>query len=107
MSALIKKHVSFFRVLLTTTSKLQRKVLLDTITHDQLKALTEITHNILKGNLPITSVQKKLLKRHVKLYLLIGDPKRSDKSKRKALCRQGQAIVTLLKSTEASLKHFL
>ena len=107
MSKLLKKHASFFQLLSTTTSKLQKKVLLDTITQDQLKALTEITINLLKGNIPVTPIYKSKLKRYKKLYFLIANSSVSAKTKKRALCRQGQAISLLLKSVETVLKKFL
>lgn len=106
MSRVVKKELSFFQLFLVT-SKTQRKVLLDTITNEQLRALSEITANLLRSNLTITPAQKKKLRRHKKLYLALGSSSASLRAKKKLLCRQGHAIALLLKSVESSLKSFL
>jgi hypothetical protein len=90
-----------------TTSRLQRKALLDTITNEQLKVLIEVTVNLLRGVLPISAAQKSKLKKYKKLIRLIGDQTVSLKTKKDALCRQGHAIAVLLKAVEPALKAFL
>ena len=50
MSRLLEDQVHFLE-LFRTTNKLQRKGLLKTIDKPQLKALSEITHNIIKVQL--------------------------------------------------------
>jgi hypothetical protein len=107
MSQLLKKHAPFLRILQTTTSRLQLKALLDTITNDQLKVLVQVTVNVLRGSLPLTQSYKVKLKKHKRLIRALGDPSISLKTKKKLLCRQGQAIALLLKSVEPALKTFL
>ena len=46
--------------LLQFTSKLQRKTLLTTITKPQVKALCEITHNVLKGTVVLSPSEKNI-----------------------------------------------
>jgi hypothetical protein len=64
-SALIIEQLPFLKLLAGShiTTK-QREFLLDTITWRQLAALSEITHNLLIGNIPIAEGQKEVLKRH-------------------------------------------
>ena len=59
MSALIRKQISFIRLLSETKSKLQKNALLDTITRDQIKAIIEITYNVLHLNVPVSKTDKK------------------------------------------------
>jgi hypothetical protein len=92
---------------MSTPSTLQRKALLDTITQDQLKALTEIAVNILRGVLTITPFYYTKLKKDRKLIRIIGDTSVSLKRKRELLCRRGRVIVLLLKAVEQTLKTFL
>ena len=106
MSKLVKYNSPFFRLLLTTSSKLQRKALIDTITKDQLRALTEITINLLQGILSLSPVHKSKLRKHRKLIRLIGDKSISLKTKKKSLCRQTHVVTLLLQSVEPSLKTF-
>ena len=107
MSKFIKKQASYLRLFIDTPSKQQKRVLLDTITDNQLKALTEITFNLLQGVIPITTDQKNKLRKYKRLVELIGDPKASPKKKKKALCRQAKVITLILRSVEPSLKTFL
>ena len=107
MSQLVKKHWSYFQLLMNTTSKTQRKHLLDTITNDQLKALVEIVVNFLQLVIPISPGPKKALKRHRNLLRRVGDPTISPRDKKVLLCRQGATIAVFLKSVEPALKTFI
>jgi hypothetical protein len=59
MSRLIEDQGHFLQ-LLHSTSKLQRKALLTTITKPQLKTLCEITHNVLKGTVVLSPSEKNI-----------------------------------------------
>ena len=59
MSRLIEDQGHYLQ-LLQSTSKLQRKALLMTITKPQLKALCEITHNVLKGTVVLSPSEKNI-----------------------------------------------
>ena len=107
MSRLIKKHWSYFQLLINTTSKQQRKQLLDTITHDQLRALTEVIVNLLQSILPIKPYHKLKLKRNRNIIRRIGDTKISSKKRKELLCRQGTVISYLLKSVEPALRDYI
>jgi hypothetical protein len=78
--------------LLQSTFKLQRKALLRTITKPQLKALCEITHNVLNG----TVVLSPSLKRYKKILTLLGKKKSTRREKLKALQSASTADVLLL-----------
>jgi len=89
------------------SSKEQRRVLLDTVTNDQLRALTEVTHNILQGNIPLTTSHKRRLRTEKTFLQILGDIKAPLVKKREALCRKGDIIVYLLKAAAPRLKLFL
>ena len=107
MSQLVRKHWSYFQLLMSTTSKMQRKHLLDTITNDQLKALVQIVINFLQRVIPIATGPKTKLRRQRHLIRRIGDRSISLKDKKILLCRQGGTIALFLKSLEPALKSFL
>ncbi len=107
MSNLVKKNVSFLQLLATTVSKIQRKILLDTITKDQLRALIEIIVNLSQGVLPITPKRKSELGKFKKLFRTIGYKSVSLKRKQKLLGRSGHVVALLLKAVEPALKSFL
>lgn len=92
---------------MNTTSSSQRKSLLDTITNEQLKALTEVTHNLLQGNIPLSQTLKRKLKQHKPFLRILGDVKTPLAKKREALCRKGAVVILILKAAESRLKLFL
>ena len=92
---------------MNTSSTEQRTALLDTITNEQLKALTEVVHNILQGNVPLSEAHKRTLRQHKPFLRVMGDLKTSAKKKREALCRKGAIVNLLLKAAEPRLKLFL
>ncbi len=65
MSALVKECAAYLR-LLSSTVRTQRKALLKTATRRQILAIKEIFVNLLRGNVPLSSQQKKTLSRHAK-----------------------------------------
>ena len=96
MSRLIEDQGHYLQ-LLQSTSELQRKALLTTITKHQLKALCEITHTVLKGTVVLSiSEGKKTLKRHRKILTLLGKKKATRREKLKALQSASTAVVLLL-----------
>jgi len=103
----MKRQIWYLHLLMTTASSPQRKALLDTITNDQLKALTELTHNLLQGKIPITEAQKRTLRKHKSFLRILGNIKVSFPAKREALCRKGAVVRVLLKTAAPQLKLFL
>lgn len=104
---LMKKQIWYLHLLMNTASDAQRKALLDTITNDQLKALTEVTHNLLQGNIPMAQVHKRKLQQHKAFLQILGDIKVPLAKKREAICRKGAIVVVLLKAAEPRLRLFL
>ena len=107
MSTLVKKHWCYFQLLMSTTSKLQRRQLVDTITNDQLRALIQIVVNLLKSIIPLTPSKKTQLKKHRKVIRQLGNSSVSLKKKKELLCRQSSVIALLLKSVEPALKSYI
>jgi hypothetical protein len=107
MSALVKRQSSYLQLFRDTKSKTQRKALLDSVTKEQLQALIEITHNLLKGVLPLTLNHKKKLTPHRKFLRMLGDPKVNLKTKKVALCHRGNVIALLLSAVWPTLKTVL
>ena len=103
----MRKQIWYLHLLMSTASSAQRKALLDTITNDQLKALTEVTHNLLQGHIPISEAQKRALRKHKTFLRILGNIRVSFSQKREVLCRKGAVIALLLKVAEPQLKLFL
>jgi hypothetical protein len=61
-----------FLELLRTTRKLQRQTLLRTIDKLQLKALSEIAHNVIKGSVILSPSDKNRMKKNKKVLSVLG-----------------------------------
>ena len=81
--------------------------MLDTITNDQLRALIEVTHNLLQGQIPISESHKRKLRTHKAFLRILGDIKVPLAKKRETLCRKGAVVILLLKASAPALKHFI
>ena len=60
--------------LFLTCSREQRNFLITSASRDQLKALEEIAHNVLRSIILLTEEQKLTLRRRVSVIRLLGDP---------------------------------
>ena len=78
-----------------TKSKLQQQVLLETITRDQLKALREITYNIIDLSVPVPKSQRKKLVKNIVVLKEIANKKNSQK-KALAWVKENQALIILV-----------
>ena len=106
MSQLLKRQI-WYLYLLSTAPPAQWKALLDTITNDQLRALTEVTYNVLQGNIILTEAHKKRLRQHKLFLRVLADQKESLIKKREALCRKETVVTLLIKAAAPQLKKLL
>lgn len=104
MGKVLKQCESYLKLLRGTPSKPQRKALLDTITVDQAKALSEIAHNFLEGNIPVAKDSLDRLRKHKTLIRQLGNKSVSIKRKRQLVCKRGTVILLLLTVSEPTLK---
>ena len=95
MSRLLEQQDHFLE-LLRTTRKLQRQALLRTIDKSQLKALSEIAHNVIKGSVILSPSDKNRLKKYKKVLSVLGRKSTTRRDKLKALQSKTTAIVHLL-----------
>ena len=103
---LLKEHRHFLK-LFGQTDSAQRKALLRTITPGQIKALSEIAHNIIKFRIVLTPSKKVLLRRSRRQLYILGDRTLGYQRKVEALGGKLKFIRTLLKITLAHLKSEL
>lgn len=94
MGDLIREQRHFLRLFVQTTP-VQRKALLQTVTREQIKAFSQIAHNIIKGNVPIHQKEKRQLAKQRRLLHLLGDIKLGFTHK-KTLVRSKERILRLL-----------
>ena len=105
MAQVMKKSADFLRLLLSTPSRIQRSVLLKSVTPDQLLALGTIATNLLQGSIPFTPSYKKKLKRHRVAIRIIADKKVSVKKRKQAL--QPKVVLLLLQAVAPVLHTVL
>ncbi len=106
MVELIKQQRHFL-LLIVQTSPAQRKALLRTITRNQLRALSQIAHNIIKSNIRLTPAERQHLKRHRRLIYILGDRKLGSHHKKEAIIGKQKLIHALVKIALAYLEPVL
>ena len=94
MTALIRQQRHFLHLFVQTTP-IQRKVLLQTVTKDQMKALSQIAHNIIKGTVALGAAERQKLKSERRLIHLLGDTRLGFVHK-KSLVQSKQRVLRLL-----------
>lgn len=86
MSKLIKENAPFLQLLSSpTTTTNQMKALFSTANKGQVNALTEVAHNLIKGNIPLLPGHKKGLNRHTTSLRILAASKLSLKKRKKVL----------------------
>lgn len=99
MSQLLEDQRHFLH-LLRSTKKDQRKALLSTIDKPQLKALSEIAHNVIKGTIVLTPAERRRLKRFKQIINVLGRKSSTRAQRIRVLQRGATAILHLLNIVE-------
>lgn len=92
---LLRKNISFlqaFKVL----SETQRLILLENVTPEQSKILSDIAANILRGNLRLSPDKKVLLSKHKKFLRCISDSNTSHQDRLKCIKNHPKSSLTLI-----------
>ena len=103
--SLINSEKHFLELLLQTNPK-QRKLLLSSLTNQQLRVLGEIAANVLHSVILLNEKEKGKLKKHKSLLLVIGDKNTSRKLKLQKLTRNQKGVSTLLRVVKPFLKKW-
>lgn len=102
MSDTITKNGSFLKFFLTANT-LQKKVMLQNVSLQQTKALSEIAVNLLNDTVDLPAQTKMQLKRYKKVYRLIGSRRTSLKNKQNVLRSSYRAITLMLQGFRSHL----
>ena len=86
-----------FSVLIVQTTPAQRKALLHTITRQQVRAISQISHNIVKFRIQLTTSQQKKLKCERRLLHILADRKLGYTHKKQTIRDRKRFVYTLLK----------
>lgn len=95
MSACLKRNAELLKLLCRSNTKVS-KTILKHASPDLIKSITECSHNVLKGNVPLTSSQKKRLARYKQSLRNLSKKSTSIKHKKKII-QQGGFIGALLR----------
>ena len=95
MSRRVKDNIDFLRVLAKSNPKLRRAIL-QCCHNDLIKAICEVTLNVLKGVVPVNEKQKRKLRRHKTVLRALADKKISIKRKREYLNQTGGNFLPFL-----------
>ena len=91
----LERNLDYLKVLCRCNSK-QCKALLAGADSDLIKCLCECTSNVIKGNIPVTSGQKKKLSKHKTHLRLLSDKKVPLAKKKAKLVQRGGFLLPLL-----------
>ena len=99
------KQQRYFLQLFAQTNFTQRKALLDTVTQSQIKALSEIAHNFVRGILTFTPAEQTQLKRHRRFIHLLGDKHLGYKHKRTLVRNKPRILYLIVKKAVTYLEQ--
>jgi len=84
------------------TPRHQSKYLIEHLTYEQFKFISEIAHNLLKGVIPLTDQAKQILKPYVKQIRAIGNIKHKPRKRRLAV-----SVASVKALIKTALPHVL
>lgn len=90
------KHKDFLSLLSKSRNKKRRNQLLSIATPSELLAISEICHNLLKGNLPLKNLQQKKLEKYKKVLRKLSQRKTNKDTKKRMLQRQQGGFFSAL-----------
>jgi len=86
----------YLTLLSNARSKQRRAAILNRAQKEDLRAITEIAHNLLRGRVLLTSKDHNKLKKHRTVLRKIANKRISDKSKKQTLVQKGGFLGTLI-----------
>lgn len=105
MNSSVSQQRHFLEFLLQSNPK-QRKLVLASVTRDQLKVLGEIAANVIHKVILLNPEEKKVLKKYKSFLLVLGDKTAARKVKVYFLKRKQRVIASLLKIVKPFLKKW-
>lgn len=92
---LLKKHIDTVKLLSHGKPSICKGIIKYADT-DLIKCLCEICHNVLKGNVPLTSIQKRKLQRYKQTIRGLSSYRKTSQLKKKQLLQKGGFLGALL-----------
>ena len=97
MSKNLRQNRYFLHFLQEAKSLPQKKALLQSVTTEQLKVLTEIIYNLLHSDFPLSKKQLESLRKHKKVLRFLGNKSNSNQRKKHLLKKSVTVIDLVLK----------
>lgn len=97
MTSAVRQQRHFLEFLLQSNPA-QRKLILSSITRDQLNVLGEIAANVIHSVILLNPEEKKALKKYKSVLLVLGDKKNGQKNKRRLLKKKSTRHHNLVKN---------
>lgn len=96
-----------FILLMIEGSEVQAKALLQSINKQQVAAISEIIHNLLQGNLSLSSSLKAYLQKRKTLLRTVGSKKCSVEERLAVIIRNKLLFIKIVRSLGKQLKQVL
>ncbi len=93
----LMKQQRHFLTLFVQTMPAQRKALLRTVSRPQVRAFSQIAHNVIKFTIRLTSEQKRTLTRQRRVVRALGAKRTGYETKRRAIADKPRLIYALTK----------
>lgn len=96
MTGLVQRQSHFLK-LINQTSPAQRKAILQTVTRDQVKVLSQIAYNVLRSTIKLTSSQAVRFKKQRRFVYVLANKKVGYGQKCAEIQRHTNIVYTLVK----------
>ena len=98
------KHKNFIYLLAETSSQAQRKALVESITPEQFRALSQVIVNALQLNIPVDKSVVIKLQSHKKIFTTLSNRNLGARTRLKAFKNRYNPVILMLKATVPTLK---
>ena len=104
MSDLVDRHKNFLYLLADTPSRAQKKALVETISPEQFRALSQVVVNALQLNIPVDKSVVIKLQSQKKIFTILSDRNLGARKRLKAFQSRYNPVILLLKAAVPTLK---
>ena len=98
------KHKNFIYLLAETSSQAQRKALVESITPEQFRALSQVIVNALQLNIPVDKSVVIKLQSHKKIFTTLSNRNLGPRTRLKAFKNRYNPVILMLKAAVPTLK---
>ena len=107
MSRRVRENWPLLNFLMQKLPSTQVKIVLTSLTPEQVNAIGEVAANIAYGNIPISASHKDILKRYASKIEFIGNSSNSLQKRKSMIISHPKIILLLLNAAKPLLKSLL